>query len=602
MDTREIVMTLFHLLGGLAIFILGMELMTSGLRAFAKNKLRAILSHATENRLYGVGLGTVLGLLVHSSAASVMYVGFVNAGLMTLAQSIPPILGANFGTSLAMQLISFNLTDYSYIAIGIGFGLRLGGVKPKLKDAGTTLLGFGLLFLGMETMSGAIEPHKDLLQPYLARIDGATVGGMLLGILISTLITGIIQSSGATIGMSFVLIQSGVFTQLSQVYPIILGAHIGTCVTAQLASIGTNISARRTALAHLFFNLANVAMAALAAPLFLWLIPLTTSDLVHQAANLHTGVMLVATLLVLPVTPQFARLVQLLVPSAKPPPQPSYLDREKLDRPETAIRATIRELKRAASICEDSLILCQGVFLYGNRENRDKRIKLNEQAIDDIKDEMGDYLTDLTHRYMSRRQILLAEYVNQCVAHIERVHDHIDAISDLSVRRHREHAAAFDHEAMEQIFRLFGDARRVLELLTASLNADTGKDEEAAQALSEQHNHFHQHAKEIGEDFASRVAAHDFPPIVGIFFGEYLAAFARLVRHARAVTDVQRDKDFFVKSRKLGRIEEELDARQNMPGEEDPDDFQQAHHMQLEPKDDDTPDETDDAETPGGSS
>jgi len=210
MSGMQLFLTVFGVLGGLAVFVLGMGMMTEGLRRFSGQSLRRVLAAATRSRVAGIGLGTLLGFLVHSSAATVMYVGFINAGLMGLAESIPPILGANIGTTFSMQLISFKLGDYCYVFIALGLGLKMAVPQPKAKHLGAVLLGFGLLFLGMNTMGAAVGPHKDSLTPLLTYVDGGTLGGMLAGIGASALFTGLVQSSGATIGMCFVLIRAGV--------------------------------------------------------------------------------------------------------------------------------------------------------------------------------------------------------------------------------------------------------------------------------------------------------------------------------------------------------------------------------------------------------
>jgi phosphate:Na+ symporter len=238
MSHGELFFLIFEVLGGLALFILGMGIMSEGLRTAAGSGLRTLLTKTTANRFAGLALGTLLGFLVHSSAASVMFVGFINAGLMNLAQSVAPMLGTNLGTSLSMQLVSFKLTDYAYVGIVLGLILQMAFPRPRVKCLGKALVGFGLLFLGMKVMSGAVAPHRDLLRQYLAGIDGHALSGRLLGVGLAFALTAIIQSSGATIGMAFALSDAGVFESLWQTYPIVIGAQIGTCATALLGSIG----------------------------------------------------------------------------------------------------------------------------------------------------------------------------------------------------------------------------------------------------------------------------------------------------------------------------------------------------------------------------
>ncbi|RKX37152.1 MAG: Na/Pi cotransporter family protein, partial [Verrucomicrobia bacterium] len=185
---------IFGLLGGLALFIFGMRTMSAGLSAAVGEGMRGIIAKATRNRLSGIGLGGTIGFLVQSSASTVLFIGFINAGLMTFSQSIAPMLGANIGTTLSIQLISFKLSDYCLAGVFIGLMLHLLARKSKLKNGGLALLGFGLLFLGMVIMGDAIRPHRELFEPWLARINGSTTSGLLIGTIAAALITALVLS------------------------------------------------------------------------------------------------------------------------------------------------------------------------------------------------------------------------------------------------------------------------------------------------------------------------------------------------------------------------------------------------------------------------
>ena len=306
------------LLGGLALFIFGMRTMSHGLADAVGDGMRTLLEKSTHNRVVGVGLGALIGFFVQSSAAVVLFIGFINAGLMPLAQSIGPMLGANIGTTLSMQLISFKLSDYCMIPIVLGLILHLVAKKNKLQNLGLALMGFGTLFLGMSIMSNSIHPYREVFEPILAVINGNTTSGLLLGTLAAALITSIVQSSGAVIGMGFAMISAGIITDLSGIFPIVIGANIGTCVTGLLGSIGTTIDARRIAIAHLLYNILSTAIAIAAAPLFYRYIPFTSQDLIHQAANANTLKMLISTVIILPIAPAFGKLVTKIIPSRKP--------------------------------------------------------------------------------------------------------------------------------------------------------------------------------------------------------------------------------------------------------------------------------------------
>ncbi|NCC52267.1 MAG: Na/Pi cotransporter family protein [Spartobacteria bacterium] len=572
MDPNDLFFLIFAVLGGLALFIFGMNVMTDGLKKVAGSGLRTILARTTRNPLAGISLGTVLGFLVHSSATTVMLVGFVNAGLMTLIEAIPTMLGANIGTTLSMQVISFKLDKYCFFAIAIGFIINMASPNMKTKNIGRAIMGFGLLFLGMRTMSEAIKPHREALAPLLCRVDGSSLGGMLFGVLIATSITGVIQSSGATIGMCYALISAGVFTNFQQVYPIVLGAHIGTCATGLLGSIGTNIEARRTAISHLVFNIANVLMAIIAAPLFFKIIPMTSSDLIHQTANLHTAVITSAALLLLPFSRPYARFITLIVPSRKAPPQPSFLDNKLLARPEKAIAAGIQELQRVASICAQSLRL-NAELLFKSDRKIIQTIKLNEKIVNEIKTSMRIYIKSLTSRYLSRRQAILLQHLDHCMSDIERIGDHIDEFCDLSISRNKMMPDTLvDSESFERLFNLYKKSLDVLFLVIDSLNPDKQDFQETARRIMEARDEYMKMSLDAKGEFFSKLANHEVTPIAGIYYSEYTSALDRIVRHSKTIALAERQPDFWIKRKKLDKVAESP-PRQKHPNLVDPQDF-----------------------------
>ncbi|MBU0676943.1 MAG: Na/Pi symporter [Verrucomicrobia bacterium] len=573
MAGSELFFLIFEVLGGLALFIFGMNVMTDGLRHAAGTGLRRILARTTSSRVAGITLGTILGFLVHSSATTVMLVGFVNAGLMSLLQSIPPMLGANIGTSISMQVISFKLDKYCYFAITAGFILTMALPHAKGKQLGRALLGFGLLFLGMKTMSGAIKPHRELLAPLLQGIDGSTLPGMLLGVGVSLAVTGIIQSSGATIGMCYALIGAGVFTQFEQVFPIVLGAHIGTCATALLGSIGTNIEARRTAISHLAFNVLNVIFAIAASKFFFWLIPLTSSDLTHQTANLHTAVMLIASMIVLPVSKLHEKLVRFITPSRKKPPEPSFLEEDLLTRPEQAIYASINELQRIVRRCAQSFRFNADIIFKRDRDLI-QQVRLNEKVINEIKLAMKDYLSSLTSHYLSRRQAILIQHIERCMADIERIGDHIDALTDLSEERRDIPEARFNRDQLEWLFTLYEKAAEVLHNVIESLNPDfrSGDFQKMAQTILQTRDEYAALSMATKDHLFTALSEKNMAPIAGMFFRDYISAMDKVVKHSKSIALVELQPQFWIKRKKLGREAKESPEFE-LPQLSDPNDF-----------------------------
>lgn len=584
MPVSELFFMISAVLGGLALFIYGMNIMTDGLRTVAGMRLRSILSVMTTRRLSGLAMGTVIGTLIHSSATTVMLVGFIQAGLMNLIQAVPVMLGCNIGTSISMQLISFKLSDYALFAIAIGFIISMLSKSQKRKKIGFSLMGFGLLFLGMTIMSDAIKPHRDLLKPLMASINADTPKGMLFGILISVMLTSIIQSSGATIGMCFALVHAGVLTSIDQTMPIILGAHIGTCATALLGSIGTSLSARRLAFSHLIFNIINVTGAVLlSVPIirvlnWITVIPPDASPevlaqaVVRQSANLHTLVMTVAVLVFIPFSTAYAKLILRLFRSRKPEPEPSFLEDELLDYPEQAIEASIRELQRVARTCSQSLHLAGQTILFVQTPKEVQAIQLNEQVINDIKLAMKEFLSNLTRRYLSKRQAILIQHLDRCIVDLERIGDHIETICDLSVRRQKEPKAVVDQESFDAFFALYEKTLQVFSLIIESLDPDRKDIQEMAQRILQMRDDYMQASLTTRALFTDKVAQREITPIAGIFFSEYIAALDRIVKHSKSIALAEKQPQFWVKHKKLEK-HVEMAPEVELPELVDPTDY-----------------------------
>ncbi len=566
MEGGELFFVIFAVLGGLALFIFGMNIMTSGLRDAAGHKLRAILARTTHNRIAGITMGTLLGTLVHSSATTLMLVGFVNAGLMTLSQAVPAVLGANIGTTFSMILISFRLGDFALFMIATGFAVYMIIPHPQIKHFGRAFMGFGMIFLGMVTMSEAIEPYHAQLAPYLAQITGDTLSGMILGILIAWAVTSVIQSSGATIGITFALVDAGAITGFDQIFPIILGSHLGTCVTALLGSIGTNIPAVRTAISHMVFNVSNVILAIAAKPIFYWLVPLMTDDLKRQTAFLHMAVMLAAALIFLPATRHFASTIAWMVPSRKPLPSPSFLDESLLKYPEKAIYACIQELQRVAMICESSFRMAAETILFSAGRKNVQTIKLNEKAVNEIKHSMKEYLSSLSGRVLSRRQALLIQHLDRCITELERIGDHVDAICDLSMKRRNMKGSFVDNDALNRLFELYESAHEVFKLVIQSLDPEHSDFQGMAAKIMKARDEYLHKSMNTKEVFTDKVAKREITPLAGIILNEYVAALDRIVRHFKMIALAEQQPQFWIKRKKLDR--EAAEAPETRPPEQ----------------------------------
>ncbi len=563
---------LFGLLGGLALFIFGMRTMSTGLSAAVGEGIREIISKATRNRLSGIGLGGMIGFLIQSSASIVLFIGFINAGLMTFGQSIAPMLGANIGTTLSIQLISFKLSDYCLAGVFIGLMLHLLARKPRLKNGGLALLGFGLLFLGMTIMGDAIRPHRELFEPWLAHINGSTTSGLVLGTLAAALITGIIQSSGAVIGMGFAMVAAGAITDFQGIYPIIIGANIGTCVTGLLGSIGTTIEARRVAIGHLLFNIASTTLAVAAAPLFYKFIPLTSGDVIHQAANANTIKMLLSAIIFLPLVPVFGKIVVFITPSKKTQPESSFLDDDLLNRPEQAIFACLRELQRTTRICAQSLRLAAEEFIQHDIR-RAKLITVNEASVNTIKSAMRDYLAKLTRQYLSKRQAILIGHLDRCMSDLERVGDHIDNLSDIAKRQRSISTARFSPEMIEDWLSIHRAVEHLLNKVIESLDPETANFQEIAKEILELRGEYSQTAIAVRNAHFQRLEEKAVTPIAGLLFNDYLSNFWRISKHIKNIALAEQQPQFWLKREKLSKVMSAEAPGYTVPDDINPDDY-----------------------------
>ena len=292
---------LIVLLGGMALLLYGMQHTGDGLQRLAGARLRQVLTHLTANRFTALLTGAAATALIQSSTATtIMVIGFVQAGLLTLYQAMGIILGADIGTTFTVQLLAFHIYDYALLFVGIGFAMTFLGKRRLLKDLGHAILGFGLIFLGLKLMIEGMEPLKD--SAIVAQALLAFAETPLLGVAASAAFAALVASSAATIGLVIALASHGLLT-LPSALPLVLGANIGTCVTALTASLGSSTEARRVAVAHVGFKLLGVAIVLPFLDPFVTLVAASSADPARQIANAHTFFNVAISLLFLPFQP-----------------------------------------------------------------------------------------------------------------------------------------------------------------------------------------------------------------------------------------------------------------------------------------------------------
>lgn len=425
------------LMGGLGLFLYGMNLMGEALEKSAGTKLKKIIELLTSNIIMGVLVGMLVTAIIQSSSATtVMVVGFVNAGIMSLPQAAGVIMGANIGTTVTAQLVSFNLDGLAPVALGIGIVLYLFGNKPKIKHIAEILIGFGILFTGMEFMKDAVEPLKDF-QGFTDLL--VTFGTYpLLGLLLGLGITAIVQSSSASMGMLIALASEGIIP-LSSALPILYGQNIGTCVTSLLSSIGTNKNAKRAAMMHLLFNIIGtiIFLVFLNGPVVSFVTSRDPGNVARQIANTHTLFNIISVLILLPFTKFVIKLAIKLVPD-KPTDEDDdesktvkYIDDRMIETPSIALANTIKETLRMGEKAKDSLNLAMEGVLESSNEKIEKSLK-REKHINALQKIILNYLLKLSKAPLNEDSREILDVLFNTVNDIERVGDHAENIAELA--------------------------------------------------------------------------------------------------------------------------------------------------------------------------
>jgi phosphate:Na+ symporter len=392
-------------LGGLALFLFGMEQMSDGLKAAAGDQMRVLLSKVTANRVVGAATGAfVTAIIQSSSVTTVLVVGFISAGLMSMAQSVPVIMGANIGTTITAQIVAFKVTEIALPMIAVGFAMLFLGKRDRVRHYGAMLMGLGLVFFGMTIMGDAMAPLREY-PPFLELMRA--IEAPLLGILVGAVFTALVQSSSATTGIVIVMATQGLIS-LPAGIAVAIGANIGTCVTALLATLGKSREAVRAAGVHVFFNVAGallwVGLIGYLAEIAVWISPASAAgasaqalavDTPRQIANANTLFNVINALLFLPFTAQIARLIERLIPERAVPEavivEPKFLDEELVETPSLALDRVRLELGHMGERVTAMLAAIRPAFADRDRE-RLKEIRKQDDAVDILRDRIIEYL------------------------------------------------------------------------------------------------------------------------------------------------------------------------------------------------------------------
>ncbi len=460
------------LLGGLALFLYGMQMMSSGLESAAGNRMKQILEKLTANRFLGVLVGAgITAIIQSSSATTVMVVGFVNSGMMTLRQAVWIIMGANIGTTITGQLIALDVGAIAPVLAFVGVAMVVFLKNEKIHHIGSILAGLGVLFIGMDMMGAAMKPlsNSEEFVSLLTKFENP-----LLGILAGTVFTALIQSSSASVGILQALGNSGVIGLNSSAY-VLFGQNIGTCITALLASIGTNRSARRTTVIHISFNVIGTIVfttLCLTTPLIPFMEGLTPTNPSAQIANLHTTFNVVTTLLLLPFGVLLTKFAEKLLPDRgeeKDETSVHYLlnlnhiNADKLGVAAISTEGIKKELMRMLDMAKENVLGAFTVFVTKDTE-KFKEIEKREEYVDFLNKEISKYITHAAtfENTQSGSQVFNSYFT--MTGNIERLSDHAINIAGYSGIL-EEKNIHFSDMAQEEIKELQSICQDLFELL-----------------------------------------------------------------------------------------------------------------------------------------
>ncbi|MEY8333691.1 Na/Pi cotransporter family protein [Lachnospiraceae bacterium 47-T17] len=523
---------LLELAGGLGLFLFGMNFMSQGLQKAAGAKLRSILTAISKNKYVAVLFGALFTAIIQSSGATtVMVVTFVNAGLMELTQAVGIIFGANIGTTITAQLVSFNLTAVAPVILFLGVVMFLFLKKPIFKKVGEVIIGFGALFMGISMMSGAMSQLSNY--PHVINTL-AKLTNPVLAILVGLVITVIVQSSSVTVSILLLMAGQELVT-LPICFYFILGCNIGSCTPAVMAAMDAKKEAKRAALIHVLFNV--FGMIIISVMLIFFMQPFTSfiqaisgDDIRRSVANTDTFYKVFQTVIFLPFSAQFIKLVTRLIPGKDAKHEGfvlQYISRNTLFSPTAAIVAAMQEIARMGRKAEHNLKLAMDAFLDGDKD-KISQVYETEKYIDYLSHEITDYLVDVNQRQLPVSDSLKIGGLFHVVNDIERIGDHAENIADAAVRM-KEQGISFSKKATKEIVEMFErDERVILCALEMFENGEQSHMQEIL-ALEEE---IDQLEIELQNSHIRRMGKGKCSPQAGLIFTDLVTGLERVADHA----------------------------------------------------------------------
>lgn len=525
---------LFALLGGLALFLYGMKIMGDGLELVAGSQLQKILEKLTTNRVLGMLVGVAVTAVIQSSSATtVMVVGFVNAGLMNLSQAVGVIMGANIGTTVTGQLIALDIGAIAPVIAFIGVLLILFAKKKRINYLGMVIIGLGMLFIGMGTMSDAMTPLREV-QAFRDLMTNFT--NPFIGVLTGLIVTCIIQSSSASVGILQALAGQGLIGIGGAMY-VVFGQNIGTCITAMLASIGSNKNARRAALCHVLFNVFGTVLFIVISfilPFGHWMEMLAPGNTVRQIANLHTIFNIVTTALLLPFGSILVKIALKIIKGedkVENQMKLEFIDKTKAIDTSIALISMDAELHRMENITRDNFLLATSDFCAPTAEII-TQINYQEDLIDFLNKEIKKYIIKTNELNLSKESAKAVNRLLVITSNYERIGDHA-----LNIAEHAQHCVerklSFSTAGLKEL----GDIKNTIqEMFTISNNKALSPAErkEKVYFLEAQVDRY---TEEYRKNHIERVTNNECDIEAGMLFDEILTDLERIADHLMNIAE-----------------------------------------------------------------
>ncbi len=523
----------FSLVGGLGLFLYGMKLMSEGLEKSAGAKMRGILEFFTKNRFVGMLVGILFTAVVQSSSATtVMVVSFVNSGLMTLLQATGVILGANIGTTVTSQLIAFNLSEVAPLFVMIGVIMVMFCKKNGVKRAGEVVLGFGILFMGLSGMSSAMSTLKE--SPYIVEVLGS-LDNAGMGVLVGFIITAILQSSSATVGIVLLMASQGLL-EFNICFFLILGCNMGSCVSALLASIGGKKDAKRAAWIHFLFNIIGsaiiftVLMLALD-PIADGILAMSGGNIARGVANAHTLIKVVEVMLLFPFMGYVVKLTYKIVPGndkdAEDEFSLKYIGSSHMIVPNTAISTGILEIEHMGQMAIENLKDSMDALCDKNEE-KIASVYRREKYINFLNKKITDYLVKVNELDIPLEDKKILGGLFHVVNDMERIGDHAENFAN-SAEECIQDSLDISEKGRKQLREM---TESVLKILNYSIEMFTKKNQEHMQEILELEDMIDMKERKLQHSHVKRLTTNECSPEEGMVFSDTVSGLERIADHA----------------------------------------------------------------------